>query len=184
MTAAAATGEPLPPVPEAASVAFLEALDAMAAGNWFDAETRLERLATEYPWLTGPHVNLAIVYRESGRSDAARAALARALELDPDHPAANNELGILEREAGEFAAAEAAYRRAIAADPGYALARYNLGVLLDLYLRRQDEALPYYETYQALAAAPDPEVAFWVVDLRRRLGLPTEPSRLAREDSE
>ena len=78
-------------------------------------------------------------------------------------------------------AAEAAYRRAIAADPDYALAHYNLGVLLDLYLRREAEALEQYEAYQALVSAPDEEVGRWVVDLRRRLGMADETARVARE---
>lgn len=179
-------GEPAAPVeiPDEVLAAYLAALDDLAARDFGAAEAGFDRLAAEYPGLAGPIVNLAIVYRQTGRQDAARAALERALAIDPAHPAANNELGVLLREAGEFAAAEAAYRRAIAADAGHALAHYNLGVLLDLYLRRQDEALEQYQIYQTLAAEPDPEVDFWVVDLRRRLGLPIEPARLAREDAE
>ena len=99
----------------------------------------------------------------------------------PDHPAANNEFGVLARQRGEFAEAEAAYRRAIDSDPAYALAHYNLGVLLDLYLRREAEALEQYEAYQALVPAPDEEVGRWVVDLRRRLGMSDETARVARE---
>jgi len=192
-TARGAVAEPEPAgagpaeslVPEAASRAHLAALDAMAAGDYAAAIDALEQVVMEYPSYPGPLVNLAIAYRQQGRDADAAIALEQALALDPGHPAANNESGILSREHGDFAAAEAAYRRAIAADPGYALAHYNLGVLLDIYLQRRDEALRQYEIYQGLAEQPDPNVDFWVVDLRRRLGLPAErPVRLAQEDSE
>lgn len=168
-------------VPEAAAADYARAIAAMDTQNWVEAEAALESLALEYPAFPGPYVNLAIVYRRDGRDDEAEAALTRALELDPDHPAANNELGILLRERGEFHEAEAAYRRALSGDSDYWLAHYNLAVLLDLYLRRESEALEHYEIYQSLAPEPEDEVGFWIVDLRRRLGLPAD-ARLARGD--
>jgi len=172
----------LPPieVPEQASAAFSRALSAMAAEDWLTAQVELEQLAAEYPAFPGPYVNLGIIHRRDGRPDDARAALDAALAIAPDHAAANNELGILLRENGEFDAAEAAYRSAIAGDPDYALAHYNLGVLLDLYLKRDGEALQEYETFQSLVPAPDAEVARWIVDLRRRLGMPIETVQLAQ----
>jgi tetratricopeptide (TPR) repeat protein len=173
---------PRPEVPADAAASFRLALDSMASGDWFAAELELEQLVLLYPSFAGPHVNLAIVYRQDGRDAEARAALERALAIAPEHPAANNALGMLHREDGEFDAAEAAYRRAIAGDPAYGLAHYNLGVLLDLYLRREDEALEQYEIYQDLQDQPDQEVGFWIVDIRRRLGLPPEPEQLAQED--
>jgi tetratricopeptide (TPR) repeat protein len=87
---------------------------------------------------------------------------------------------VLRRE-GAFTEAEAAYRRAIATDPNYALTHYNLGVLLDLYLRRPEEALECYELYQSLLAEPNQTVGRWIVDLRRRLGLNDDATRVARE---
>lgn len=184
-SADAAAGEtpvPRPEVPPEAAALFARALDAMAAGNRAEAERLLGELVLLHPDFAGPHVNLALVYREDGRDEAARAELERALAIDPNHTAANNALGMLHRENGDFEAAEAAYRRAIAGDPDYAFARYNLGVLLDLYLKREDEALEQYEIYQALQNEPDQEVGFWIVDIRRRLGLPPEPAQMAQED--
>lgn len=169
-------------VPEPASAAFARALAAMTAEDWLTARLELEQLAAEFPGFPGPLVNLGIIHRRDGRAGDARAALDAALAIAPDHAAANNELGILLREQGDFAGAEAAYRRAIAGDPGYALAHYNLGVLLDLYLRRESDALEQYEIFQSLLTEPDPEVDRWIVDLRRRLGMPAEPVQLARGD--
>ena len=182
--APAGTEAAVPPVevPERAAAIHARALAAMAAEDWLSAKLELEQLIAEYPSFAGPHVNLAIVYRREGRDDEAEAALGRALEIAPGHAVANNELGVLYREQGEFGQAEAAYRRAIAGDPEYALAHYNLGVLLDLYLRRETEALEQYEIYQALLPEPDSEVGRWVVDLRRRLGLPADTVQVAQED--
>ena len=179
--------EPMPlvppvEVPERAAAAFSEALAAMAGADWLAAEMGFEELTRDYPAFPGPWVNLAILYRREGRDEEAQAALERALALAPDHPVANNEQGVLHREHGEFAAAEAAYRRALEADPTYALAHYNLGVLLDLYLKRESEALEHYEAYQSLTQSPDENVGLWIVDLRRRLGLPAEAERVAREN--
>jgi tetratricopeptide (TPR) repeat protein len=168
-------------VPEEVLAAHASGVAAINAGDWTRAEIEFEQLAFEYPSLPGPYINLAIIHRHYDRYDDARLALETAIGIAPDHAIANSELGILLRESGEFAAAEAAYRRAIAADPDYALAHYNLGVLLEVYLRRESEALEQFETYQALLSAPDAEVGRWVVDLRRRLGVPAEPLQVAQE---
>jgi Tfp pilus assembly protein PilF len=173
---------PAEPVPEAAQIAYSRALQAMSEGRLLDAQIELQQLTVDYPMLAGPHVNLAIIYRKDGRTEEAEAALESALTIDPLHAPANSELGILHRQRGEFEAAEAAYRRAIEGDPGYALAHYNLGVLLDLYMKREAEALGHYETYQRLASAPDEMVGRWIVDLRRRLGLPQETEQVALEN--
>lgn len=179
----AATAPMAPPVevPERAMAAYSRALAAMNAEDWIGAELGFKDLLLEYPSFPGPYVNLSILYRRGGWDDEAVAALKRALEIAPDHSVANSELGVIYRERGEFAEAEAAYRRAIEADPSYALAHYNLGVLYDLYLKREAEALEHYEAYLALSFEPDAEVQRWVIDLRRRLGVPAEPAQVAQE---
>jgi len=169
-------------IPQAAADAFERSLAAMEAQRWPEALQELEALVLQYPIYAGPFVNLAIVYRQEGRDEEAESALEMALEIAPNHPAANNQLGMLLRERGEFSAAEAAYRSALVETPDYALAHYNLGVLLDLYMQRSDEALGSYERYQTLSGEPDAAVALWVADLRRRLGMPSEQAQLARED--
>jgi len=168
-------------VPGAASAAYERAILAMASGAVTEAELELEHLVLEYPRYSGPYVNLAILYRDGGHLDEAVAVLNRALALSPNHPAANNQLGMALRARGEFAAAEAAYLRAIAADPEYALAHYNLGILLDLYLLRPADALQQYERYQDLRSEPDSQVAGWIIDLRRRLGVTANAPRVAQE---
>jgi Flp pilus assembly protein TadD len=169
-------------VPERALTSYARALNAMNAENWFQAEVEFEQLIVEYPAYPGPYVNLAILYRRDNRVDEAEFALNQALAIAPEHPAANSELGVIYRERGAFADAESAYRRALEGDPSYALAHYNLGILYDLYLKREADALEHYEAYLSFAARPDAEVERWVVDLRRRLGIPAETAQVAREN--
>jgi tetratricopeptide (TPR) repeat protein len=176
----AAAAAPPVDVPEQATAGYARGLAAMNAGNWFQAEVEFEQLIVGYPDFPGPYVNLAILYRRDNRTDAAATALAQALAIVPTHAAANSELGIIYRERGDFSEAEAAYRQAIAGNSDYALAHYNLGVLYDLYMKREAEALEQYEIYLSLVPAPDPEVERWVVDLRRRLGLPAQSVQVAQ----
>lgn len=186
-TVATADAAPQPPVeiPAAATAAFDRALSMMAAERWDEAELELDLLILEYPSLPGPYVNLALIYRRDGRDDQAQALLERALERAPEHPAANNELGVILREQGDFERAEAAYRQAIAADADHALAHYNLAVLLDLYLKRESDALSHYEAYQRLTPEDDdPMVGIWVADLRRRLGVTASAQQLAQENGQ
>ena len=100
--------------------------------------------------------------------EAARAALDKALAINPDHPAALNQLGMLLRRNGKFLEAEAAYLKAVTAKPDYALAHYNLGVLNELYLQRLDSALQHFERYQEIVGG-DEQVEKWITDLQRRV---------------
>jgi tetratricopeptide (TPR) repeat protein len=170
-------------IPEAATAAYARATAAMRAENWLQAELELEQLTKEYAAYPGPFVNLAIVYLKDKRGSDARAALDRALAIDPGHAAANTQLGILLREEGKFHEAEQAYRKALATDPNHALAHYNLGVLLDLYLRKPAEAVEQYELYQSSLATPDEKVGRWIVDLRRRSGNGNDAARVAKGDA-
>ena len=170
------------PVPEPVLQVYERALAAMHNENWLEAELTLEQLMLEHPGYPGPYVNLAIIYRQDKRNADARVMLDQALAIDAGHPSANNQLGILLRNQGRFSEAEAAYERALASDPDYALAHYNLAVLLDVYLRRQAEALEHYELYQSSLAEPDEAVGRWIIDLRRRLGISGNASRVAQGD--
>jgi tetratricopeptide (TPR) repeat protein len=170
-------------VPAPLAAAYARAVAALEAGDLTEAEFEFEQLVLEAPEFPGPYVNLAIVHLETQRELEAEQLLQQALQLDPAHAAANNQLGMLRRRQGRFAEAEAAYRAAIAADPAYALACHNLGVLLDLYLKRGEEALEYYECYQNLQAVPDERVARWIIDLKRRLGVSGQAARVAPEDA-
>jgi tetratricopeptide (TPR) repeat protein len=75
----------------------------------------------------------------------------RVLELDPEHAAANINLGTLHYNRQDYALAEKHYRRAIEIDPRYALAYFDLGNVLD-ETGRVAEAIQTYNA--ALQLAP------------------------------
>ena len=75
----------------------------------------------------------------------------RVLEIDPEHAAANINLGTLHYNRQDYGLAEKHYRRAIEIDPRYALAYFDLGNVLD-ETGRVTEAIQTYST--ALQLAP------------------------------
>jgi tetratricopeptide (TPR) repeat protein len=174
--APAATGAPggtagadTTPIPERAAQAYAQALQLMKSGRNTDAELELKELVVAYPQLTGPQVNLGLLYLRDSRLPEAEAAFKAALEQKPTDAVAGNELGIALRRLGKFTEAEAAYQRTIAADPNYAPAHLNLGVLYDLYLAQPQKALEEFERYLEIAGE-NKQVAGWVVELRKRVG--------------
>lgn len=157
-----------PPVPPAARRAFDDALRAMRAGRTEDAERGFKALAQSHPDLGGPHANLGVIYRQSGKFEDSIAALERATKASPEQPVYFNQLGVSYRHAGQFEKARSAYERAVALDPNYAAAQLNLGILFDLYLRDNARALEAYERYAQLTGGKDATVAKWVIDLKNR----------------
>jgi tetratricopeptide (TPR) repeat protein len=81
----------------------------MSADDWYDTALDLEAVDPQ----------------------SAKAAYARALNLEDDHADAHVNLGRLLHEEGELAEAEHHYRAAVTADPESGRARYNLGVVLE-----------------------------------------------------
>jgi len=75
----------------------------------------------------------------------------KVLEMDPEHAAANINLGTLYYNRQDYAMAEKHYRIAIGIDPRYALAYFDLGNVLD-ETGRVSEAIQAYST--ALQLAP------------------------------
>jgi tetratricopeptide (TPR) repeat protein len=75
----------------------------------------------------------------------------KVLEMDPEHAAANINLGTLYYNRQDYALAEKHYRIAIGIDPRYALAYFDLGNVLD-ETGRVNEAIQAYNT--ALQLAP------------------------------
>ena len=93
-----------------------------------------------------------------GRAQEALAGYARALDLKPGWPQAENNRGtVLQRRMGTYQEALAAYDRALAASPDYAEALNNRGIVLQ-DLKRPAEALEAYD--RALRSAPNFAAAF------------------------
>ena len=157
-----------PDVSPSAKRDYDRALASIRAKRYNEAERILVKMTQAYPTLSGPYVNLGMIYHRTGRSDQAMEALNKAIEINPNRPDTYNQLGIVLRSAGQFKAARDAYERALHFDPNYLYAHLNLGILYDLYLRDASKALDHYEHYQSLLPEQDQQVSKWVVDLKRR----------------
>lgn len=158
-------------IPARASEQYAMALELVKQGRNNDAELAFLQMVADYPQLSGPQLNLGLLYLRDSRLPEAETAFKAAFERNPNNPVAGNELGIVERRLGKFADAEAAYQRAIAAEPNYAQAHLNLGVLYDLYLAQPQKALDEFERYIQIAG-DNKQVAGWVIELRKRVGAP------------
>jgi tetratricopeptide (TPR) repeat protein len=169
-----AAAAPLVAVPPRAQADFNRAVGLMRAGQAGEAELEFKQLASGYPQLAGPHINLGLLQRKAGRLDESEKSLRAAVEKSPASAMAWNELGVTLRMAGKFQDAASAYERAIAADPGYAPAHRNFGVLLDLYLGDAERALTELERYKELTGEDKP-VSGWIAELRQRTGKPAAP---------
>ena len=168
-----------PPVSAAAQQSFDDAVRALAAGQLAQAESAFRALTLSHPELGGPHADLGLIYRRSGRLPEAVAALEQAVQASPQQPQYLNQLGLAYREQGRFDQAREAYERALSADPDYAVATLNLAILNDLYLGDSRRALALYERYLALTPQGDPQVGKWVVELNKR-----KPQQLAANRKE
>lgn len=152
-----------------ASDRYISAIAAMRAGKDEEAEALFVEMTREFPDLSGPYVNLGIIYFRAEQNDQARAAFEKALELNPDSAISYNHLGILSRLEGDFSKALDHYTNALAIRLNYANAHLNLGILLELYLGQLTEALGHYRRYYQLTGKQDDEVKRWIIDLERRI---------------
>ncbi len=156
-------------VPGDARKEYDSAIAAMKSGNIAQAKNILSNLTQKYPNLSGPHVNLGIIYFRADEIDKAEESFNQALKINPDSAVSLNHLGIINRGKGKFAEAKSNYQKALEIAPNYAYAHLNYAILLDLYLGELDEALDHYQKFQELAPGQDKEVKNWIVDLERRI---------------
>lgn len=117
-----------------------EFASAAARGDHAAALRLVDRLMSLMPGHAGLAYNRALVLKALGRRPEARAGLASALALDPDHGKARFEAAALDLEDGDHARAAEGFAAVLAADPSDDDARLNLGNAL-IRLGRSAEAL-------------------------------------------
>jgi len=159
-----------PKIPGRAKQEFAQALEAMNAKQWKQAEGMLRLMTESYPDLSGPFVNLGICQYRLEDPEAAEASFLQAIAVNANNMDAYTWLGTLYREQGRFEDAEQVYLKALEVWPHHAASHRNLGILYDLYMGRFDEALQHYKMLQKILPEEDRQVKGWIIDLERRLG--------------
>ncbi len=156
-------------VPAAAQTLFDSAVAAQREQHWDQAEQQLKQLVEKYPQLSGPHLNLALLYAQTQRPQLAEAEFKQTLQVNPNNIEAYDQYGIWLRGQTRMQEAEAIYLQALALAPDRAETHLNLGILYDLYMGKLPQALAQYQRYLALSGDEKSPVHGWVVDLQRRL---------------
>jgi tetratricopeptide (TPR) repeat protein len=156
------------PVDEEIRLRYDDAQRRLEQGSLEEGVAGLQAVADSAPGLAAPQIDLGIAYHLSGDLEAAESHLQKALELNPQHPVAHNEMGIIQRKKGRFADAKKSYQAALGIYPGYHHARRNLAILCDLYLGDLECALENYEAYMATVPG-DEDAEIWIADLRYRM---------------
>lgn len=147
---------------------YARAQEALGRGDTDAGIAILEDVTDAAPALAAPRIDLAIAHHRNGDLKIAEQHLLQALDINPRHPIALNELGIVYRKTARFAEARRSYEAALAVYPGYHFARRNLAVLCDLYLNDLQCAQRNYEAYMATVHSDD-EAALWLRNVRFRL---------------
>ena len=165
-----------PPVNAESRQMYQQALTALGAARYPEAERALLAVIRREPELAGPRANLGILYARTGHPAQAFESLQQAIRLNPDRAVYYNELGMVSRREGRFDEARSYYAKALALDPNYAYAHLNIGILYDLYLQDTAKAMQHYQRYRELMPSEAGTVTKWIADLQQR-GRATEQAK-------
>lgn len=112
-----------------------------------------------------------------GERARAREVLEQAVEIAPDSPTTQMQLGLLLETSGDHAAANASYRRVLALQPRNAIALNNLAYGIAVHEKAPAEALPFAK--QAAAMAPnEPSIIDTLAWVQHLLGNDAEAAKL------
>jgi len=156
-------------VTTAVQAQFDAAVAAQNAQQWPQAEQQYKQLLEKYPQLSGPALNLALIYAQTERPQLADEYFQRASQINPNNVVAANQYGVWLRGQGRFDDAERIYLQILGTHPDSADTHLNLAILYDLYLRKLPQALEHYQRYLELVNDEKSPVHGWVADLQRRL---------------
>lgn len=146
---------------------FDTALRLLKEEKYDEAIRLLKSVTAKAKRFSAPHINLGIAYVRTEQNELAEESFKNALEYQPGHPVALNELGLLYRRTGRYLEAREAYESVLAAYPDFLPARKNLGVLCDIYIQDLNCAEDQYEEY-LLGMPEDEKVKIWLTDVKSR----------------
>ncbi|BFM09601.1 tetratricopeptide repeat protein [Halioxenophilus aromaticivorans] len=159
------------PVSESVQKLFDRALEFHRDKNWPEAELAWQELALAAPRLSGPLLNLGIVYEATERPELAENSYKKAIQTNSLNVNAYNQLAILKRKQGKFAEAETLYTQALRVWPDHPESHRNIAILYDLYMGKLEQALAHYQRYSQLEEEPERALKGWIRDLQRRLDI-------------
>lgn len=129
------------------------------ASHYAEAEKWLTKAVHAAPEAGPAWLLLGVIAYDQDKLDAALAALAQAVLLEPKDPRAHHYLGVTIGKKGWYSGAEDEMRKAIELDPDYAEAHYNLALF---YLERVPPSIElarrHYQKAISLGAAPDAQI--------------------------
>lgn len=160
---------PVPVMSVEQQAAYDQALSAMAAQQFVQAEKLFRDLLSAQPRLAGAYVNLALIERARGKTDAMKPLLDQALKMNPRNVDALQLQAHLAQAQGHFSQAEQYLLQAASIAPDTPRVHYSLGVLYELYLQEFDRAKRHYQRYAELSDADDTAmVERWIKLLERK----------------
>lgn len=144
------------------------AQDAIAAGNWRQAEAGLRRMIAGLPPQASLHYNLGLVLKQQDKLEAARESFDSALELDPKHAKARFEAAAARMDLGALPEAYDGFAVYLTTVPDDADALLN-AARLALRLGRLPEAAQHAARLETLAPQ-DPVVTLLLAELAAERG--------------
>lgn len=106
-------------------------------------------------WLAEAHHKLGLALERSGKFEAAKSAIQKALTIRPNTAEFLNSLGSVHARLGDHQQAVAAFERAVTLRPNYPVARFNLAEAYEPVNPKR--AIAEYETYLALVEGIEEE---------------------------
>ncbi|MFN3238721.1 MAG: tetratricopeptide repeat protein [Pseudomonadales bacterium] len=148
-------------------------------GQLAAAEKLLREELAEQPSAIATRTNLGILLARTNRVDTALETLSKVVTQQPGYCPAELQLAAIHLQYFRIQQAEQAYLACLTQDFVHPAALLNLGILYELYLGQLDQALSFYERYQAAVSEPEVPVGRWIADLNRRLEASTINNQLA-----
>ena len=146
---------------------YKQALDAMRAQDYKQAESLFEQILQLNPKQTGVLINCAIIAKKQQNLAKAQQLLEQVITEQSNHAHAQHLLATVYQQQGIFDKAEQAYKDALKVEPEFKQAMLNYAVLLDLYRGDWQGAKQYYQAF--LQLEPDNrQVKMWLAAVEQK----------------